>query len=418
MTTKRFSFSQSSRRDLLRAGMYGVCVTAGAGLPIPAFGQAAAALATQAKGDGKILVVLELSGGNDGLNTLVPYGDDAYYKQRPNIGIPKKDLRPIDDHFGFSGGMTGFERLYKDGKLAIVHGCGYDNPSFSHFSSMAYWHTAAPNSGEPYGWVGRLADTLAPQAPPNFLVNIGARQSLAVRSRKHVPVVFDDPAKFSQEEFYGERAVLDADLAQQKIDNPSRRFLLDTARSAKDASVLVREAWAKYRSPIDYGLTGLDLPKVAALIEAGMPTRLYYTSYRNNAFDTHVFQNDTHKRLLTYASDAVSAFIRDLERIGRADDVVVMAFSEFGRRVPENVNLGTDHGTANLMFVAGKQVKGGQYGGVPSLTKLELGDNLVHTTDFRRVYATMISGWLGLHDTRELLNGEFEPFDMFRPKSA
>ena len=179
----------------------------------------------------------------------------------------------------------------------------------------------------------------------------------------------------------------------------------------------MREAWAKYHSPVDYGITGLDLPKVAALIDAGMPTRLYYTSYRNNAFDTHVFQNDMHKRLLTYASDAVSAFLTDLERIGRADDVVVMIFSEFGRRVPENVNLGTDHGAANLMFVAGKQVKGGQYGAIPSLTKLDPGDNLIHTTDFRRVYATMIAGWLGLHDTHQLLNGDFEPFDMFRQKA-
>jgi uncharacterized protein (DUF1501 family) len=200
----------------------------------------------------------------------------------------------------------------------------------------------------------------------------------------------------------------------QSIVNPSRRFLLDTAQSAKQASALVHEAWSKYHSPVDYGVVGLDLPKVAALIEAGMPTRLYYTAYRNNAFDTHVFQNDTHKRLLTYASDAVAAFLQDLERIGRADDVVVMVFSEFGRRVPENVNLGTDHGAANLMFVAGKQVKGGQYGTVPSLTKLDAGDNLVYTTDFRRVYATMIAGWLGLKDTRELLNGEFEPFEMFQ----
>jgi uncharacterized protein (DUF1501 family) len=198
------------------------------------------------------------------------------------------------------------------------------------------------------------------------------------------------------------------------VDNPSRQFLLDTARSARDASKLVQEAWAKYHSPVDYGITGLDLPKVAALIDAGMPTRLYYTSYRNNAFDTHVFQNDTHQRLLTYASDAVSAFLTDLERIGRADDVVVMIFSEFGRRVPENVNLGTDHGTANLMFVAGKQVKGGQYGEIPSLTKLDEGDNLIYTTDFRRVYATMIAGWLGLRDSRQLLNGDFESFEMFQ----
>lgn len=412
----RFSFSRSSRRDLLTAGMYGVCVTAGASSSIPAFGHAAAALAAKAQSDGKILVVLELSGGNDGLNTLIPYGDDAYYKLRPNLGIPRKDVRPIDGHFGFSGGMAGFERLYKDGTLAIVHGCGYDNPSFSHFTSMAYWHTAAPNSGQQYGWVGRLADAIAPAAPPNFVVNIDARQSLAVRGRKHVPVVFDDPAKFSQERFSNEKEVLDSVFDPGVVDNPSRRFLLDTARGARNASALVREAWSKYRSPVDYGIAALDLPKIVALIDAGMPARLYYTAFRNNAFDTHVFQGDVHKRLLTYASDAVFAFLRDLKRIGRADDVTVMVFSEFGRRVPENVNLGTDHGTANLMFVVGTQVKGGQYGAIPSLTKLDAGDNLIHTTDFRRVYATMISNWLGFTGTRPLLNGDFQPFDMIQSK--
>jgi uncharacterized protein (DUF1501 family) len=413
VTKNRFSFPRASRRDLLRTAMYGVGVSAAA-MPMPLFAQAAAALAAEGKSDGKILVVLELSGGNDGLNTLVPYGDDAYYRRRPNLGIRAKDLRKIDDRFGFSGGMAGFERLYKNGRLAIVHGCGYENPSFSHFTSMAYWHTAAPNSGEEYGWVGRLADALAPGAPPNFLVNIAARQSLAVRSHKHVPVVFDDPNKFSQDKFFEERELLDSIADRGKVENPAQRFLLETARSARDASALVREAWAKYHSPVDYGITGLDLPKVAALIQAGMPTRLYYTSYRNNAFDTHVFQGDLHKRLLTYASDAVAAFLVDLERIGRAHDVVVMIFSEFGRRVPENVNLGTDHGAANLMFVAGNKVKGGQYGKIPSLTELDAGDNLIHTTDFRRVYATMISGWLGLRDTRPLFRGDFEPFDMFR----
>jgi uncharacterized protein (DUF1501 family) len=410
---QRFSFTRPNRRDLLRAGFTGMSVAAGAALRTGVFGGAAAALAADAESNGKILVVLELSGGNDGLNTVVPFADDAYYRHRPKIGVPKKDLRPIGDHFGFNRGMVGFERMFKDGRLAIVHGCGYDNPSFSHFTSMAYWHTAAPNSGEPYGWVGRLADAMAPEAPPNYLVNIDARQSLAVRSRKHVPVVFDDPNKFSREAFAEQREVLDKVAEASKVENPSRRFLLDIARSAKDASTLVQEAWAKYKSPVDYGVTGLDLPKVVALIDAGMPTRLYYTSYRNNAFDTHVFQNDVHQRLLTYASDAVSAFFTDLKRIGRADDVVLMAFSEFGRRVPENTSLGTDHGAANVMFVAGAKVKGGHYGKIPSLTNLDAGDNLIHTTDFRRVYASMISGWLGHRDTRELLNGEFETFPMF-----
>src|SRR4051812_12757065 len=153
--------------------MYGIGVSA-ASTPSPLFAQAAATLASQGANNNKILVVLELSGGNDGLNTLVPYGDDAYYKLRPKLGIPAKEVRKIDDHFGFSGGMAGFERLFKNGNLAIVHGCGYDNPSFSHFTSMAYWHTAAPNSGEEYGWFGRLADSMNPKNTPNFLVNIGA----------------------------------------------------------------------------------------------------------------------------------------------------------------------------------------------------------------------------------------------------
>ena len=413
MKKNRFSLSVPSRRDFLRAGLYGVGVGAATLRVPPLFGHAARTLATQAEDNERILVVMELSGGNDGLNTLIPYGDDAYYRHRPNIGIREGEIRKIDDHFGFNRGMVGFERLYKDGKMAVVHGCGYENPSFSHFTSMAYWHTAAPNSGEEYGWVGRLADEMAPAAPPNFLINIDSRQSLAVHSREHVPLVFDDPNKFAREGFFEEQEVFRNIPDSGEVRNPSRRFLLDIARSAKDASALVQEAWNNYRTPVDYGITGLDLPKVAALIDAGMPTRLYYTSYRNNAFDTHVFQNDLHQRLLTYASDAVSAFVQDLERIGRADDVTVMIFSEFGRRVPENTSLGTDHGAANLMFIVGNRVKGGHYGELPSLTELDEGDNLNYTTDFRRVYATMIEGWLGHRNTRELLNGDFEPFDVF-----
>jgi uncharacterized protein (DUF1501 family) len=157
----------------------------------------------------------------------------------------------------------------------------------------------------------------------------------------------------------------------------------------------------------------VDLPKVAALIDAGLPTRLYYAAYRHNAFDTHVHQGDLHARLLTYVSDAVAGFMRDIERLGRSDQVVLIIFSEFGRRVPENTSLGTDHGTANLMFVVGKRVKGGHYGPPPKLTQLDAGDNLVYTTDFRRVYASVIEGWLGYSRTADLLRGRFEPFAMF-----
>tara|TARA_B000000565_G_scaffold95049_1_gene70564 strand:+ start:895 stop:2082 length:1188 start_codon:yes stop_codon:yes gene_type:complete len=385
----------------------------GASMLKPSAFTSVAEAAALAEANGKILVILELSGGNDGLNTVVPYGDDAYYRHRPEIGLPKSQLRILDDHFGLNPGMSGFEELFKDGKMAIVHGCGYENPSYSHFTSMSYWHTAAPNSGEEYGWVGRLADNLDSTGSSNFLVNVAARQSLAVRSQQHVPVVFDEPSRFTREAFSQEKEALSHIADVGDIDNPSRRFLLDIARSANDASELVREAWSNYSSPVDYGVNSLDLPKVVSLIESGMPTKLYYVSYRNNAFDTHVFQNNVHRRLLTYTSDAVSAFVRDLERIGRADDVALMIFSEFGRRVPENVTLGTDHGAANVMFVVGNGVKGGHYGEVPSLTKLAEGDNLAYTTDFRRVYQTLINGWLEHGGSQDILRGEFKTFDMF-----
>ena len=414
MTSKAIVNNKIKRREILRRGMAGLGIAGiGASMLKPSAFTSVAEAAALAEANGKILVILELSGGNDGLNTVVPYGDDAYYRHRPEIGLPKSQLRILDDHFGLNPGMSGFEELFKDGKMAIVHGCGYENPSYSHFTSMSYWHTAAPNSGEEYGWVGRLADNLDSTGSSNFLVNVAARQSLAVRSQQHVPVVFDEPSRFTREAFSQEREALSHIADVGDIDNPSRRFLLDIARSANDASELVREAWSNYSSPVDYGVNSLDLPKVVSLIESGMPTKLYYVSYRNNAFDTHVFQNNVHRRLLTYTSDAVSAFVRDLERIGRADDVALMIFSEFGRRVPENVTLGTDHGAANVMFVVGNGVKGGHYGEVPSLTKLAEGDNLAYTTDFRRVYQTLINGWLEHGGSQDILRGEFKTFDMF-----
>ena len=384
----------------------------GAGLALP-FGAIRAAVPAEDRTRERILVVLELSGGNDGLNTVVPHADDIYYRLRPKIGIRPERVRRIDDRHGFNPGMSGFERLYKDGRLAIVHGCGYEQPSFSHFASMAYWHTAAPNSGEETGWIGRLADALQPGGEPGFVINIASSQSLAVRSRSHVPVVFDDPERFVRQAPFEERALLDRDTLQDDERNPTRRYLHDIARSARVSSARVRDACASYRTPVDYGLLSMDLPKVAALIAAGVSTRIYYVSYRNNAFDTHVHQVDTHQRLLTYVSDAVAGFLRDIERIGRADDVVLMAFSEFGRRVPENANLGTDHGTAGPTFIAGKPVRGGQYGEPPNLALRTADDNLVHTTDFRRVYTTMAQGWLGLQDTAAVVRGRFEAFPIF-----
>ena len=405
-----------SRRNLLQA-MAGI----GAGLPF----LTANAASDKAGRDlsKRILVVLELSGANDGFNTLVPYADDTYYRLRPKIGIRPANLRKIDDQYGFSPGMAGFERLYKEGKMAVVHGCGYAQPSYSHFTSMAYWHTGAPNSGEPYGWLGRLADAIDPALTSNFLVNIDERQSLAVNAARHVPVVFDDPARFRRKGLHESRPLLDlagpagtsgnSASGNAAPGNATQRYLDSVATSAREASQLVRSAWSNYKTPVDYGLVSVDLPKVASLIAADLPTRLYYTAYRHNAFDTHVQQGEVHQRLLTYVSDAVSGFMQDMERIGRADDVTVLVFSEFGRRAAENTSLGTDHGTANHMYVIGKPVKGGHYGKPPSLTDLDANGNVAHTTDFRRVYASLIEGWFGYQESKALLSGDFQALPIF-----
>jgi uncharacterized protein (DUF1501 family) len=394
--------TQLSRRELLQALS---AMSLSAALPLSAYAKSA--------DDKRILVVVELTGANDGFNTLVPFGDDNYYKLRPNLGIRANKLRKIDDMHGFNPGMAGFERLYKNGQMAVVHGCGYDNPSYSHFTSAAYWHTGAPNTGEPYGWLGRLADAIDPQLTPNFLINIDERQSLAVRAARHVPVVFDDPERFGRKGLYQSRALLDTGTGDSDhTANASQQFLEDVAQSARQASVQVRQAWNNYKTPIDYGILSMDLPKVAAMIHARLPSRIYHTAYRHNAFDTHVHQGELHQRLLTYVSDGIAGFMQDMKRIGRDKDVTLMVYSEFGRRPAENTSLGTDHGTANHMYLIGQPVKGGHYGQAPDFTRLNAEGNVNPTVDFRRVYATVAQQWMGA-DSAALLNGKFETLPVF-----
>ena len=418
MTIRHLNGCGCSRRDFLRKGLYGIGVATG--LPVLLDRTSAALTAQALEGTSaesrpeRILVVVELSGGNDGLNTVVPFGDDEYYRVRPNLGVRPGDVIPIADGYGLHPSMTGFERLYKEGMLGVVHGCGYDNPSLSHFSSMGFWHTGVPNGGEPLGWLGRLADGVYDHdAQGNMIVNIGTRQSLAVQARRHQPLVFNNPRSFRRVGTETEQQAIER-LRPTAADNPALEFLASTAANAVESSQFVREASAAYRTPVDYGIGGLSpqLRQVAALIHAGMPTRLYYVAYQGNSFDTHVHQADPHARLLAYTADAIRGFMEDVARIGRADDVAMMVFTEFGRRVEENASLGTDHGTATPMFVVGSGVAGGLHGRHPSLTDLDDG-NLKMTTDFRRVYASMIGGWLGFDDSASILKGSFEPMRLF-----
>ena len=445
-----------TRREALRMGFGGLGVSAALPLLLHRTSSAMAqpALLGEEGGTGRgvdsgelgelgdrILVVVELSGGNDGLNTVVPFRNDEYYRVRPNLGIKRTDLIEVDEEFGFHPSLVGFERLFKEGQLGVVHGCGYDNPSLSHFESMGFWHTGVPNAGEALGWVGRFADLAVGEPAQELIVNVGASQSPAVRSATHTPVVFDDPNRFhwegtrQQQQVYeklssgtetgtetGKESGHDRGLDSlgRHATNPALDFLNRVASSAVSSSKFVRAAAAGYRTPIDYGPgggLGSDLVRVAALIDAGMPTNLYYVAASGNTFDTHVHQPDMHARLLMYASDALSGFMKDLERIGRSQDVAILVFTEFGRRVEENASLGTDHGTATPLFVIGDGVKGGFWGTPPSLTELDDG-NLIKTTDFRRVYASMVEEWMGFGETERLLRGRFEPLGLFEASGA
>ena len=402
-----------SRRQALKIGGRGLALGLMGGgvsaLP-PLFGAASEAVAAT---PGKILVVFEWFGGYDGLSTFVPYGDDALYRQRPTIGVREENVIKVDEHFGFQKSMLGMHRLWDEGNVAVIHGAGYDQPSFSHFTSSSYWHTGAPNSGEPYGWYGRTADALDPHGTPNYLVNISSTQTLAVRAREHVPVVFDDPSAFTRAVFHPERPHIDNLDRGQVARNDVHQFMLDVNRSARDASALVSQAWESYNLTRNPDLRLLDLDKVVALIENDFPARLYYVRLQGSLFDTHVNQESPHNRQVQYCSDAVWGFFEEMKRIGKQDEVAIFVHSEFGRRVPENTNLGTDHGTANVAFILGGGVKGGQYSTPVSLTDLVLGDNLRHTTDFRNVYATLIEEFLGHRKSEDILGDKFKTLGMF-----
>ena len=318
----------------------------------------------------------------------------------------------MDADYGFNPGLLGMQKLWQRGQLAVVHGCGYEQPSYSHFTSMAYWHTGVPNGGDEFGWLGRVADTLATERRDNMLINVGSRQSLAVKSKVHTPVVFNDPNRFQRNSFMTEP--LDIAPTPSELDNSSanRKFLKSVAESASRSSQQIRHAWTQYSSDVDYGIAPMDLPMVAACIDAGLPTQLYHVSFRNNSFDTHVNQPALHTRLLSYASDGIYGFMRDMEAKGHADRVLMLVYSEFGRRVAENANLGTDHGSANNMFLIGAGIKGGHYGEPPSLTDLLGDENLRHTVDFRQVYATAMEGWLGVA-SQTVLKGQFAQLPVF-----
>ncbi|MGD0769201.1 MAG: DUF1501 domain-containing protein [Tepidisphaeraceae bacterium] len=361
-------------------------------------------LTQQATGkDGKILVVVQLSGGNDGMSMVIPYGDDVYYQARARISHPAKDILKINGYLGLHPNLTGLKNLYDNGDLAIVQGVGYPNPNRSHFRSMDIWQSAEPERQQPStGWIGRYFDNTCPGCDPKVGVAIGDALPLAMQGEKVLPLSFERPDSYR----YNGRDKADyvklnqADLQGSAILPPKTvtarnqlDFLHRTAMDAQLSSEEILRLTRNHSSPAPYPANefGNGLKTIAAMIAGGLPTRVYYVAL--GGFDTHVGQLGRHDALMKQLSDGLSAFWQDLKQQKNQDRVLAMTFSEFGRRVQENASNGTDHGAAAPMLVMGSSIKQGIVSPHPSLTDLDQGD-LKYVVDFRSVYASMLQNWL------------------------
>lgn len=376
---------------------------------------ARADLLRQAKG-GKIdpdciLVVCQLSGGNDGLNTVVPYSSSQYRKLRPTLGIADDQVLHISEEIGFHPSMTKLVELYKKKKVAVIQNVGYPNANRSHFKSMDIWHSASPDNKLKYGWIGRHFDQQLASHPLNPVVSIGlsTNKPLALQAAKASIPCFASLADI-------QAMVGDPDsekrLRAVSTSGGATNAVEQANKSALDAMSYLHDRLAKYESKVTYGndAFGKGFSQLAQLVATSPQTRVLYFS--TGGFDTHAHQADQHAKLLGGLSDAVSTFMQEMELLKLDKKVIVLVFSEFGRRSFENGSGGTDHGAAAPMFLIGSRVKGGVYGPMPDLENLVNGD-VKHQIDFRQVYATALDQWMG-GDSEVVLGQKFAPIDVFQ----
>ena len=367
-----------------------------------------------------VLVVLQLSGGNDGINTVIPYGDPLYSDNRPNVRIAEDQVLHLNDYLGFSPAMTPLKRLYDEGKVAVIQGIGYPNPSRSHFRSMDIWHTCEPDKVGDEGWLGRAIRDLDPNKE-NVLTGVnfgrGLPRSLAVSG---VPV-----ASVGNLETYGVLTGIEAEDQRAKaIDVFSRvyapmigqgpvvDYFANTGLDALKGADILSTATESYSSTVEYG--GDDVAQymrnIAQTHIAGLGTRVLYTTAPYNSFDTHAGELANHNKLWSETSNAIADFYDDLKEHDASDNAVLLVFTEFGRRVHDN-GSGTDHGSGGVAFVIGDAVKGGLYGEYPSLEENKLLEGDLHfNNDFRGLYATLLEKWMGL-DSKPIVGGSFEQLD-------
>jgi uncharacterized protein (DUF1501 family) len=371
--------------------------------------------------DDRVLVVVQLSGGNDGINTVIPFGHRAYYDNRPALGIKEADVLQLAgaDGIGLHPALGPIRDMIGAGLAGVVQGVGYPNPNRSHFASMDIWHTADPDGAGKRGWLGRAIDEL-PDPSGLDALSVGKEAPLAMLGQTSRPVSFENAQLFrwagrdlhdAVSQTYDAVHDVPAPAPGNATDDDPLAFVNRTALDAQVASQKVRKAVVQ-KSETDWPKNGLanQLQMVAKMIRAELPTRVYYVAL--GGFDTHANQLGNHNRLMQQFASSMQAFYDELEKTGHRSRVVSLAFSEFGRRVRQNASAGTDHGCAGPSFVFGEAVKPGLLGDYPSLTQLDRGD-LIHTVDFRSLYTDLLEGWMKL-DARAALGRKFKSAGILR----
>ena len=354
----------------------------------------------------KVVVVIQFNGGNDGLNTVIPITNDIYFRERNTIAIKKESALTISTDVGLHPSLTALKGLYDDGNLAILNNVGYPNPERSHFRSMDIWQSAsASNQYWNTGWLGRYLDAQCKNCTkPTYALELDDTLSLALKGNDSNGLAFKDPRRLyssSNEKFYRDIN------AAHKDEHTAVDYLYKTMSETLSSADYIFQQSKLHPTTQAYPASGLgkDLKTIASLILSEINTKVYYVSL--GSFDTHANQQNQQKRLFDEFNEAVKAFTTDMKTNGRFDDVLMMTFSEFGRRVSQNASNGTDHGTANNMFFMGGALKQkGLLNDMPNLSDLSEGD-LKYKVDFRNVYATVINKWLGV-DYKEILGGSFE----------
>ena len=368
-----------------------------------------------------VLVVLQLSGGNDALNTLVPHGDPLYYDNRPSVRVPEGQALDLDGYVGLNPNMAPLQRLYDAGKVAIIQGVGYANPNRSHFRSMDIWHTCEPDKQGTEGWLGRAIRELDPHKE-NVLTGVNFGRGLPrALAAPGVPVAsvgnlatYGVLTGIAAEEQRTEALDIFSKMYSPTIGrNAVVDYLSQTGMDALKGADILSTAPEMYSSGVEYGgdVVGQYMKNIAQVHLAGFGTRILYTTAPYNSFDTHAGELAAHASLWTNTSNAIADFMDDLKEHDASDNVTLLVFTEFGRRVHDN-GSGTDHGSGGVAFVVGDNVKGGLYGQYPSLEEDKLLEGDLHfNNDFRSIYTDLLENWMGL-DAQPIVNGVFEKFNL------